>query len=218
MSETEDGDLPSKVGDYIHACVTISKAVEDTDCLPRSIRVLLPRLTLIQEGLASTSKRLDADSVSDVYRATLNEVLKKCIVRAKWLNEIFNDMVPPAEASKAKKTLKKMRTASKAAQIDKVIDEIMKYLQTVPKNEALNTDKKVNTEGPAEDNKNVEQQVQEDHKGGAKDSSNNKSGPQGKYNHNGNGHQNIAMDKSFQFNGQVSGGNEQLHSELSHYE
>ncbi|KAK1242943.1 hypothetical protein MKX08_005755 [Trichoderma sp. CBMAI-0020] len=209
--ETEDLDLPSKVGAYINACVTISKAVEDIDCLPRSIRVLLPRLTLIQEGLASTSKSLDAEIVSGVYRAALKEVLEQCIVRARRLYEIFKDMAPPAEASKAKKTLKKIRIASKATQIDKCIDEIMKYLQIVPENKAFTTDRKAITEGPAEDSENMEQEVQEDRKGGAKDSPNKESVAQKRNNHNGHGNQNTSMHNSSQVNGSFSGGTFNFH-------
>ncbi|KAM0464532.1 hypothetical protein ACHAPV_002361 [Trichoderma viride] len=206
MSGMEDLDLPSNAGAYINACVKISKAVEDTDCLPHSIRDLLPRLILVQEGLASTSRSLDADSVSGVSRATLKEVFEQCIVRAKWLYEIFMDMIPPAEASKTKKFMKKMRTASRATQVDKLIDEMMKVLQIVPENEAFKADKKANTERPAEDSKKMEQQVQEEYKGGAEDSSNKMSGPAGKYNHNGVGNQNIAMNEANQLNGSIGGG------------
>lgn len=206
MSGTEDLDLLSNVGAYINACVTISKAVENTDCLPHSIRDLLPRLILIQEGLASTSKNLDADSVSGVSRATRKELSEQCIVRARWLYEIFKDMVPPAEASKTKKFMKKMKTASKANQVDKLIGEMMKVLQIMPEIEAFKADKKANTEGPAEDKKKMEQQAQEDYKGGAEDSSKKISGPGEKYNYNGVGNQNIAMDKASQVTGSISGG------------
>jgi hypothetical protein len=206
MSETEALDLPSNVGAYINACVRISKAAEDTDSLPHSMRDLLPRLILIQEGLALTSKSLDADSVSGLSRATLKDLFEQCLVRAKWLYEIFKDMVPPAEASKTKKFMKKMRTASKATQVDKLIDEMMKVLQIVPENEAIKADKKANTEGPAEDGTKMEQQVQEDYKGGAEDSSNKKPGAVEQYNHNGVGNQNVATGKASQVNGTFSGG------------
>jgi hypothetical protein len=181
----------------IDACVSIYNAAAEASCVPPSFDKIAARLHLIQESLVSTSKIIEADSASG--SDTLKDVIERCSARSISLHEIFKTIIPRTEASPTMKQIIAMRTASKATEVGRLVDEITEDLRSLTTNE---TSKTVTTE----DSKKKEEQVQGDNRSKSASLRDDglRSGAQ--YVYYGVGNQNIAMERATQINGTFQGG------------
>ncbi|KAL6892132.1 hypothetical protein GGI43DRAFT_196964 [Trichoderma evansii] len=208
MSGAELSSLFSEINSCIDDCVSIYKASGEASCLPPSFGELGTHLLLIQDSLASAGKGLEAHSLSGPSNVALKYVLEKCSERATSLHDIFQAMIPPAEASRAMKDIVAMKTLSKAAQVGELIDGIMGDLRILTANETFKAAAKSQTEEQAKDIKKNDQEAQTNRGAGAESLHNkvNVSGSGAQYIYNGVGNQNVAMERATQVNGTFQGG------------
>lgn len=190
----------------IDACISIYNTAEKASCLPPSFSGIAARLQLIQESLVSTSKRFEADSVSDSSHDMLKNVIEGCSARAISLHEIFQTIIPRAEASPTVKQIIAMRTASKATEVGKLIDGIMEDLRMLTPNETSKAATQTQNKELVEDSKKKEQRVQANHDGGIVGLRDEGSRSGAQYIYNGVGNQNVAMGRATQVNGTFQGG------------
>ncbi|PTB64882.1 hypothetical protein BBK36DRAFT_1142809 [Trichoderma citrinoviride] len=205
MSGVELLGLITGIITLIDASVKIYKAAEDASGLPPSFRDIAARLPLIQESLMLAGEGLEADSLSGKPHAALKQVLESCKARAASLRDVFQSVIPPADASPAIRRLKALKMMAKASKVGGLVDGIAGDLQVLTANHAFKAATRTQIAALAADiNKKEEVKPAQEGRGGAPNMWDKGSGLQ--YVHTGAGNQNIASDRATQVNGTFQGG------------
>ncbi|RSL75455.1 hypothetical protein CEP52_014049 [Fusarium oligoseptatum] len=118
----------------VEASIKIYRTAADASDLPHSFSDAASRLPLIQDTLKLAADGLVEDAMEPESHAPLSTVLEKCTDRAAVLLDIFQTVIIPAEATRAERYIRALRTIPQAEKVEILMNGIMSDLQLLATN------------------------------------------------------------------------------------
>lgn len=195
----EVAGIISAIITIVEASIKIYRTAKDASDLPLAFSDAASRLPLVQNTLELAADGLVEDTPEHECHAPLSAVLEKCTDRAAVLLDIFQSVIIPAEASRAERYIKALKTIPQAEKVETLMQGIMVDLQLLATNHTVK----------AATRKQMERLISKiDVDDETCDSSVvlNNLGSGMQYVHSGTGHQNVVTGSATQLNGSFNGG------------
>ncbi|VUC34383.1 unnamed protein product [Clonostachys rosea] len=198
MSGMDIIGIATTIVTVLSGCVEVIEAADDASGLPPAFRDASARLPLIQESFSLAGQGLDVNNTAESL-IPLKRVLDAAEMKALTLHNLFKTIAPQVGASRVRRYLQAPKVISKADQVEKLVEGILRDLQVLTANYVIKGAVSVKiTENLDQINGNL-------HQTRPKVSFNNM-GSGNQYIHYGVGDQCVATGTAFQINGVNNGG------------
>lgn len=137
MSGMEIIGLISAIISIIDGSIKVYEALKQTPSLPKFMTEAASRLPLIRETLEIAKDGVDEYSGAVKAHKALMAVLTSCMAKMTKMDKILRDALPAEGATKTKRYLKAVRSMPKADDIERLMDEIIRDLQVLTTNRAV---------------------------------------------------------------------------------
>ena len=104
-------------------------AATDINGLPKEFREAADRLPIVHNILASAKQTIEKGDVEEESCRGVRNVVKACETKAKHLDELFREVLPPEGASRLDRYLLAVKTLGKGSKVEKLMKGILKDVQ-----------------------------------------------------------------------------------------
>lgn len=129
--------LISGVIAIVEAIKTVYDAAGDASVLPKAFREVAQRLPLIRDTLRIAEGQLRGPNVDEASSAAIKDAVENCKAKAEKLENIFQECVPPADASTFDRYLAALRSLGKGHKVEVLMKGLLENVQNLANNNAI---------------------------------------------------------------------------------
>lgn len=129
MSGVEVVSLISATITFIRAAQDIYKTAKDAKGLPEAVREVAARLPIIENILNTAKQNIEGRSVNEEECNSIKPIIESCNLRAKKLEELFNEAVPKEGERDLRRYWKAVKKYGQGNQVEKLMKGLLEDMQ-----------------------------------------------------------------------------------------